>query len=41
MDAELAPLQLQGIRFLNTDDWLILARSQECALRQQYVISNH
>ncbi|KAI2653826.1 Gag-Pol polyprotein [Labeo rohita] len=42
MDAALAPLRLQGIRILNyIDDWLILARSQELALRHRDVVLAH
>ncbi|KAI2666023.1 Transposon Ty3-I Gag-Pol polyprotein [Labeo rohita] len=42
MDAALAPLRLQGIRILNyIDDWLILARSQELALRHWDVVLAH
>ncbi len=42
MDAALAPLQLQGIRILNyIDDWLILAQSQELALRHRDVFLSH
>ncbi|KAI2646935.1 Transposon Ty3-G Gag-Pol polyprotein [Labeo rohita] len=42
MDAALAPLRLQGIHILNyIDDWLILARSQELALRHRDVVLAH
>ncbi|XDV51917.1 hypothetical protein PO909_020709 [Leuciscus waleckii] len=42
MDAVLAPLRLQGIRVLNyIDDWLILARSREMAVRHRDVVLAH
>ncbi len=42
MDAALAPLRLQGIRILDyIDDWLILAQSQELALRHRDVVLAH
>ncbi len=42
MDAALAPLRLQGIRILNyIDDRLILAQSQELALRHRDVVLAH
>ncbi len=42
IDAALAPLRLQGIRVLNyIDDWLILAQSQEMAVRQRDVVLGH
>ncbi len=42
MDAALAPLRLRGIRILNyIDDWLILAQSEELALRHRDVVLAH
>ncbi len=42
VDAALAPLRLQGIRILNyIDDWLILAQSEQLAVRHQYVVLAH
>ncbi|XP_048024136.1 LOW QUALITY PROTEIN: uncharacterized protein LOC125253920 [Megalobrama amblycephala] len=42
MDAALAPLRLQGIRILNyIDDWLILAQSQQLAVRHRDVVLAH
>ncbi len=39
VDAALAPLRLQGIRILNyIDDWLILANSEQMAVRHRYVV---
>ncbi len=39
VDAALAPLQIQGIRILNyIDDWLILAHSEQMAVRHRDVI---
>ncbi len=42
VDAALAPLQLQGIRILNyIDDWLILAQSEQVAVRHRDVVLAH
>ncbi|XP_048030341.1 uncharacterized protein LOC125257733 [Megalobrama amblycephala] len=42
VDAALAPLRLQGIRILNyIDDWLILAQSQQLAVRHRDVVLAH
>ncbi len=42
VDAALAPLQLQGIRILNyIDDWLILAHSEQLAVRHRDVVLAH
>ncbi|XDV36609.1 hypothetical protein PO909_006355 [Leuciscus waleckii] len=42
MDAALAPLRLQGIRVLNyLDDWLILAQSEQLAVRHRDVVLSH
>ena len=42
MDAALAPLRLQGIRVLNyIDDWLILAKSYDMAVRHRDVVLAH
>ncbi|XDV16809.1 hypothetical protein PO909_016345 [Leuciscus waleckii] len=42
VDAALAPLRLQGIRVLNyLDDWLILAQSEQLAVRHRDVILSH
>ncbi len=42
MDAALAPLRLQGIRILNyIDDWLILAHSEQLAVRHRDVVLAH
>ncbi len=39
VDASLAPLRLQGIRILNyVDDWLILAHSEQIAVRHRDVV---
>ncbi len=39
VDAALAPLRLQGIRILNyIDDWLILAHSEQIAVRHRDVV---
>ncbi len=39
VDAALAPMQLQGIRILNyIDDWLILAQSEQVAVRHRDVV---
>ncbi len=39
VDAALAPLRLQGIRILNyIDDWLILAHSEQMAVRHRDVV---
>ncbi len=41
-DAALAPLRLQGIRILNyIDDWLILAHSEQMAVRHRDVVLAH
>ncbi len=42
VDAALAPLRLQGIRILNyIDDWLILAQSEQMAVRHRDVVLAH
>ncbi len=42
VDAALAPLRLQGIRILNyIDDWLILAHSEQMAVRHRDVVLAH
>ncbi len=42
VDAALAPLRLQGIRILNyIDDWLILAQSEQVAVRHRDVVLAH
>ncbi|XP_067298541.1 sialoadhesin-like [Pseudorasbora parva] len=42
MDAALAPMRLQGIRVLNyIDNWLIMAKSHEMAIRHRDVILAH
>ncbi len=42
VDAALAPLRLQVIRILNyIDDWLILAQSEQLAVRHRDVILSH
>ncbi len=42
VDAALAPLRLQGIRILNyIDDWLILAHSEQLAVRHRDVVLAH
>ena len=42
VDAALAPLRLQGIRILNyIDDWLILAQSEQMAVRHRGVVLSH
>ncbi len=42
VDAALAPLRLQGIRILNyIDDWLILAHSEQWAVRHRDVVLAH
>ncbi|CAM4672887.1 unnamed protein product [Leuciscus chuanchicus] len=42
VDAALAPLRLQGIRILNyLDDWLILAQSEQMAVRHRGVVLAH
>ncbi|XP_053092882.1 LOW QUALITY PROTEIN: uncharacterized protein LOC113526632 [Pangasianodon hypophthalmus] len=42
VDAALAPMRLQGIRKLNyIDDWLILARSEQLAVRHRDVVLTH
>ncbi len=42
VDAALAPLRLQGICILNyIDDWLILAQSEQVAVRHQDVVLAH
>jgi len=42
MDAALVPLRLQGIRILNyIDDWVILAQSQQQAVRHRDVVLAH
>jgi len=42
MDAAIAPLRLQGIRILNyIDDWLILAQSEQQAVRHRDVVLAH
>ncbi|XDV44749.1 hypothetical protein PO909_012989 [Leuciscus waleckii] len=42
MDAALAPLRLQGIRILNyIDDWLILAQSEQQAVRHRDLVLAH
>ncbi len=42
VDAALALLRLQGIRILNyIDDWLILAQSEQLAVRHQFVVLAH
>jgi hypothetical protein len=42
VDAALVPLRLQGIRILNyIDDWLILAQSEQMAVRHRDVVLAH
>ncbi|MCI4395880.1 hypothetical protein PGIGA_G00197280 [Pangasianodon gigas] len=42
VDAALAPMRLQSIRILNyIDDWLILARSEQVAVRNRDVVLAH
>ncbi len=42
VDAALSPLRLQGIRILNyIDDWLILAHSEQLAVRHRDVVLAH
>ncbi|XP_077061833.1 uncharacterized protein LOC143714498 [Siphateles boraxobius] len=42
MDAALVPLRLQGIRILNyIDDWLILAQTEQMAVRHRDVVLAH
>ncbi len=42
VDAALAPLRLQGIRILNyIDDWLIVAHSEQMAVRHRDVVLAH
>ncbi len=42
VDAALAPLRLQGIRILNyTDDWLILAQSEQMVAQHRDVVLAH